>query len=160
MVVVQRLWREQAAQREMGLLATLQWQFADLQRRTGVHCDLDHENGDCGVGLNAWQRLELFRIVQECVMAATHNNGCERFHVALRGDGGTFYMTFRPTCVGTGPERDAQGSARSLPARMCNVVAVCDAATLTFCVAQIDRKADPAHSMGAYLQAPSPQNAR
>lgn len=94
MSAAQKLRRDHIALREMSLCTTLQWQFDDLQYRTGIACVFKIDKKNTQTGLNAKQRLELFFLLQECVHTAVTYSNCQQFQVFARCDEQQLLMTF------------------------------------------------------------------
>lgn len=94
MIVAQKIRRNQLAMREMSLCTTLKWQFDDLLIRTGITCFFEIDKDNAHIGLNARQRLELFFLLQECVLTAVSYSDSQQFQVAVRCDEQQLLMTF------------------------------------------------------------------
>ena len=71
---------------DFGLLAAIEWQLAEFQRRTGIKCKIAPQSND--VVLDQGRAVALFRIVQEALTNVARHANAMNVDVSLKeGDG-------------------------------------------------------------------------
>ena len=87
----------------LGLVAALEWQADEFQRRSGVRC---HTNlADSGVQLEQGRSIALFRIFQELLTNVARHANATRVDVSLRAGAGRVVMTVEDNGRGIEPGR-------------------------------------------------------
>ncbi|MDP1991744.1 MAG: PAS domain S-box protein [Syntrophales bacterium] len=69
---------------DLGLVAALEWQLKDFEKRTGIRCDFFPHVED--IGFDADLSTALFRIFQEALTNVARHSGSTEVHVRLRAD--------------------------------------------------------------------------
>ena len=69
---------------DLGLVAALEWQLKDFEKRTGIRCKFSQPVED--INLDADLSTALFRIFQEALTNVARHSGATEVHVRLRAD--------------------------------------------------------------------------
>jgi PAS domain S-box-containing protein len=69
---------------DLGLVAALEWQLKDFEKRTGIRCEFFPPGED--ISLNADLSTALFRIFQEALTNVARHSGATEVRVRLRAD--------------------------------------------------------------------------
>ena len=73
----------------VGVLAAVEWQAQDMERRTGIKCDVVADSGKEELDLDPERATAIFRIVQEALTNVVRHSEATQVHIALReGAGG------------------------------------------------------------------------
>ncbi|MBA5870417.1 MAG: PAS domain S-box protein [Nitrospira sp. CR2.1] len=94
---------------DLGLVAAIEWQCRDFQRRTGIvcHCMVSHED----LRVEPEQATAVFRICQEALTNVTRHAQATEVHVSLEDQGVGLVLRVRDNGRGIPPDR--QTDARS-----------------------------------------------
>ena len=76
---------------DLGLVAALEWQAQEFQKRTGIRCEFISEQRD--VPLPPEASTALFRICQEALTNASRHAHATQVHIGLREEAGTLVLT-------------------------------------------------------------------
>jgi len=71
---------------QLGVIAAVDWQAQDVERRTGIKCEFDSGRDD--LELDSERATAIFRIVQEALANVVRHSGATRVKIALRESGG------------------------------------------------------------------------
>lgn len=89
---------------DLGLCAAIEWQVSEFQRRTGIACVLDMEDGACDDHLDDSRATALFRIVQESLSNVARHAQATRVRLTLRREDEMLHMRISDNGVGIYPE--------------------------------------------------------
>jgi signal transduction histidine kinase len=82
----------------LGLVAALEWQAQEFQKRTGIRCEFISEQRD--IPLHPEASTALFRICQEALTNASRHAHATQVHLGLREEAGTLVLTVGDNGVG------------------------------------------------------------
>jgi PAS domain S-box-containing protein len=68
----------------IGVLAAVEWQAQEIERRTGIKCEVVADGVRDDLGLRPELGTALFRIVQEALSNVVRHSGATNVHIALR----------------------------------------------------------------------------
>lgn len=85
---------------DLGLLAAMEWQVHEFNRRTGVACALDVDNEEFDHGLDENRSAALFRILQESLSNISRHAQATQVQITVRTEGDTLHMTIADDGVG------------------------------------------------------------
>jgi signal transduction histidine kinase len=83
---------------DLGLAAAVEWQVAQFQRRTGIHCELADDHGE--IVLPDHCATAFFRILQESLTNIVRHANASRVEVELRMHGGWLTLTVKDNGCG------------------------------------------------------------
>jgi PAS domain S-box-containing protein len=95
---------------DLGLVAALEWQLKDFEKRTGIRCDFFPPGDD--INLNADLSTALFRIFQEALTNVARHSGAREVCVHLSADADS--STLEVEDNGKGIEKEQTLSSKSL----------------------------------------------
>ncbi len=95
---------------DLGLVAALEWQLKDFEKRTGIRCEFFPPGED--ISLDADLSTALFRIFQEALTNVARHSGATEVHVHLRADADS--STLEVEDNGQGIEKEKTQSKESL----------------------------------------------
>ena len=95
---------------DLGLVAALEWQLKDFEKRTGIRCEFFPPVED--ISLDADLSTALFRIFQEALTNVARHSGATEVHVRLRADADS--STLEVEDNGKGIEKEKILSSKSL----------------------------------------------
>ena len=95
---------------DLGLVAALEWQRKDFEKRTGIRCELFVSEED--ISLDADLDTALFRIFQEAMTNVASHSAATEVHIHLRVDADS--CTLEVEDNGSGIEKEKAGSSTSL----------------------------------------------
>lgn len=95
---------------DLGLLASIEWQAHDFEKRTGVTCQLDLS--DISIVLDGEQKLTIFRIFQEALTNITRYADAKNVEISLHKVGE--YITFEVHDDGRGIKEGEKSGLQSL----------------------------------------------
>ena len=95
---------------DLGLVAALEWQLKDFEKRTGIRCEFLLPVED--ISLDADLSTALFRIVQEALTNVARHSGATEVHVRLRADADSSTLEVKDN--GKGIEKKKTLSSKSL----------------------------------------------
>ena len=95
---------------DLGLVAALEWQLKDFEKRTGIRCEYLPPVED--ISLDAYLSTALFRIVQEALTNVARHSGATEVHVRLRADADSSTLEVKDN--GKGIEKKKTLSSKSL----------------------------------------------
>jgi signal transduction histidine kinase len=95
---------------DLGLIAALEWQLKDFEKRTGIRCEFFPPGED--ISLDADLSTALFRIFQEALTNVVRHSGATEVRVRLRLDADSTTMEMEDN--GKGIEKDKILSKESL----------------------------------------------
>ena len=95
---------------DLGLVATLEWQLKDFEKRTGIRCEFFPPVED--ISLEADLSTALFRIFQEALTNVARHSGATEIRVHLRLVEDTITMEIEDN--GKGIEKEKTLSSKSL----------------------------------------------
>jgi signal transduction histidine kinase len=95
---------------DLGLVAALEWQLKDFQKRTGIRSEFLHSAED--IGLDADLSTGLFRIFQEALTNVARHSDATEVHVRLHSEAGSFILEVEDN--GKGIEKEKILGSRSL----------------------------------------------
>jgi two-component system sensor histidine kinase UhpB len=72
----------------LGVLAAVEWQAQDLERRTGICCEVETDSGKEEIDVDAERATAIFRIVQEALANIVRHSEAKRVKIALHERGG------------------------------------------------------------------------
>ena len=88
---------------DLGLLAAIEWQVGEFQKRTGIRCSV--RSGIDGVELGADISAALFRVVQEALTNVVRHAAASSVKIELSTDGRDFHLSFADDGKGTTAEQ-------------------------------------------------------
>ena len=68
---------------QLGVLAAVEWQAQDTERRTGIKCDVEVDTGKDELDLEPERATAIFRIVQEALANVVRHSGATQVRIAL-----------------------------------------------------------------------------
>ena len=95
---------------DLGLVAALEWQLKDFQKRTGIRCEFLPPVED--INLDADLSTTFFRIFQEALTNVARHSGATEVHVRLRADADSTSLEVEDN--GKGIEKEKTLSTKSL----------------------------------------------
>jgi len=95
---------------DLGLVAALEWQLKDFEKRTGIRCEFFPPGKD--ISLDADLSTALFRIFQEALTNVARHSGATEVHVRLHADADS--STLEVEDNGKGIEKEKVLSSKSL----------------------------------------------
>ena len=95
---------------DLGLIAALEWQLKDFEKRTGIRCEFFPPVED--ISLDADLSTALFRIFQEALTNVARHSGATEVRVRLRADADS--STLEVEDNGKGIEKEKTLSSKSL----------------------------------------------
>ena len=95
---------------DLGLVAALEWQLKDFEKRTGIRCEFFPPAKD--ISLDADLSTALFRIFQEALTNVARHSGATEVHVRLRTDADSPILEVEDN--GKGVEEEENLSSKSL----------------------------------------------
>jgi len=95
---------------DLGLVAALEWQLKDFEKRTGIRCEFFPPAED--ISLDADLSTALFRIFQEALTNVVRHSGATEVRVRLRADADS--STLEVEDNGKGIEKEKINSSKSL----------------------------------------------
>jgi len=78
---------------DLGLVAALEWQIREFEKRAGIPCRLTVEHDE--ITLDTDRSITVFRLVQEALTNVVRHAGATRVAIALRDDGGRLLVKVR-----------------------------------------------------------------
>jgi signal transduction histidine kinase len=97
---------------DLGLLASIEWQADDFQKRTGIECKVSGSGND--LNLTRQQSLTLFRIFQEALTNVARYAGAKHVDVNLSTNGNQVKFEFHDDGRGIHEEEITQGQSLGL----------------------------------------------
>lgn len=93
---------------DLGLVAALEWQLADFQKRTGIRCEFHSSSGSAN--LDGIRATALFRIAQEALTNVARHARATEVHIRLQADASAILLEVKDNGVGIKEEdiRNAQ----------------------------------------------------
>lgn len=76
----------------LGVLAAVEWQAQDLERRTGISCEVETDSGKEEIDVDAERATAIFRIVQEALANIVRHAEAKRVKIALHERSGNVEM--------------------------------------------------------------------
>jgi two-component system sensor histidine kinase UhpB len=89
---------------QLGVLAAVEWQAQDTERRTGIKCDVEVDPGKEDLDLDTERATAIFRIVQEALANVVRHSGATEVRIALHEDEGS--VALKITDNGKGIDSD------------------------------------------------------
>ncbi|RJG00683.1 PAS domain S-box protein [Noviherbaspirillum sedimenti] len=89
---------------DLGLLAAMEWQVHEFESMSGIPCDLEVDDEDCYLHLDASHSTALFRILQESLTNITRHAKARQVSIAIRTQDGQLVMTIADDGIGIGPD--------------------------------------------------------
>ena len=87
----------------LGLIAAIEWQTEEFQKRSGIHCSLDLPDHEPPIDSD--RATTLFRILQESLTNVARHSRAERVEIRLRESADAFAMSIRDDGIGISPEQ-------------------------------------------------------
>ncbi|MBE0645830.1 MAG: HAMP domain-containing protein [Bacteroidetes bacterium] len=87
---------------DLGLVAAIEWQAEEFQRRTGIHCDLHIDPPD--ISLDADRSTAVFRIFQETLTNIARHAQADRVMITLHADDAAIMLQVRDNGRGISSE--------------------------------------------------------
>lgn len=97
---------------DLGLVAAIEWQIAEFQKRMGLPCRLTLPAGD--IELDQQRSIALFRILQESLTNVARHAGASRVEVALEVAGANVVLSIRDDGSGISRERVANPTSHGV----------------------------------------------
>jgi two-component system sensor histidine kinase UhpB len=94
----------------LGVLAAVEWEAQDLERRTGIECVVETDPGKEDLDIAPEPATALFRIVQEALANVVRHSGATRVKIALREESGAVKLQI--TDNGKGIDFEARPEGR------------------------------------------------
>ena len=97
---------------DLGLVAAIEWQIAEFQKRMGLPCRLTRPVAD--IEPDQQRSIALFRILQESLTNVARHAGASRVDVALELAGANVVLSIRDDGSGISPERIANPTSHGV----------------------------------------------
>lgn len=97
---------------DLGLIASIEWQAGDFQKRTGIECHVNAPGNN--LNLTHEQSLALFRIFQEALTNVVRYAGAKHVEINLTTDGDLLIFEFRDDGRGIRAEEISGGRSLGL----------------------------------------------
>lgn len=88
---------------DLGLVAAIDWQAREYEKRTGIACALNLAEGE--MALDGNRSIALFRILQESLTNITRHACATRVEIDLRRDGDSILMQIKDNGVGISQDK-------------------------------------------------------
>ncbi|MDO8356093.1 MAG: response regulator [Nitrospirota bacterium] len=97
---------------DLGLVAAVEWQCQDLERRSGIRCLVDSEAGDIPLGSS--KATAAFRICQEALINVVRHAGAKEIRVRLEAFEGVLRLEIHDDGQGILPETITEATSLGL----------------------------------------------
>lgn len=94
----------------VGVLAAVEWQAQDMERRTGIKCEVEIDSSKDELGVDPDRATAIFRIVQEALANVVRHSGATHVKIALHEHAGN--VEVRITDNGKGFDSDGSPDFR------------------------------------------------
>ncbi|RJG03328.1 PAS domain S-box protein [Noviherbaspirillum sedimenti] len=85
---------------DLGLVAAMEWQVNEFQRRSGIECVLDVDDEDVDCQLDEVRSTALFRVLQESLTNIVRHAKASHVHITICAEAGQLVMTIADDGIG------------------------------------------------------------